>query len=197
MEENDALTDGNPPTFVIAVGRPPDRNGDDIRELRRLAVDTKGGLYRAENPREIERAFQRIESRLRGDLAAETDEDEIFTGEPEVLVEVEIEEDAETADVELTWRDPDDGFEIEEVDVIDDEGQIIREIDGDEIDESYTLSRSQTRRAGVVGGRGRTFRDLHIRKVRAGTRLRVKVRTQRGSDGGRVYGRITQSRLRR
>ncbi len=198
MADYDGLTEGNPPTYIIAVGRPKQRGPSDIRQLQRLATDTKGGLYRAENPREIERAFQKIESRLRCDVAAETGFDEIFPGDdPVELVEDEVDEDAETADVELTWRDPDDGYVIDEVDIVDDDGDVLREIDDEDIADTYDLSRSAARRAPYVGGRGQTYRQLHIRKLRQGTRIRVKVRAQKGTKGGRVYARITQNRLRR
>jgi hypothetical protein len=71
MTEYSGLTEGNPPTYVIAVGEPPDRNRADIREMRRLARETRGRYYEARTPRGIERALQAIESRLRCDLEAD------------------------------------------------------------------------------------------------------------------------------
>ena len=58
MADYDGLTEGNPPTYVIAVGHPPDRSRDDIRQMRRLARDTDGRYYQARTPRGIERALQ-------------------------------------------------------------------------------------------------------------------------------------------
>jgi hypothetical protein len=193
MVEFSGLTDGNPPSYVIAVGNPPDRSRGDIREMRRLARETKGRYYEARTPRAIEKAMQAIESRLRCDIDADDFRGEIEPGEPEELADTELDDDAETADVRVTWPDREDGFEIEEIDVIRD-GDVVRQLDDDDIEQAY---RARSATAGATGARGRRFRSLHLRRVGRGGRLRVVVRVARGRGGGTVYARVTQSRRTR
>lgn len=193
MREYSGLTEGNPPTYVIAVGSPPERNRTDIRQMRRLARETKGRYYEARTPRGIERALQNIESRLRCDLDAESAFVELDTGEIEELEEVRLERGAHSADIKLTWRDRRAGFEIERIDVIRG-GDVVRRIDDEDVLGSYGERDAD---AGVISARGRTFRAIHLRELRAGSTIRVLVRPQNGKRTGRVYGRVTQSRLRR
>jgi hypothetical protein len=193
MRESSGLTAGNPPTYVIAVGSPPERSRSDIRQMQRLARETKGRYFEARTPRGIERALQAIESRLRCDLDAESAFAELEGGEIEELDDVVLEPGAHTADVKLTWRDRRAGFELERIDVIRG-GDVVRRISGEAIQQAYA-ERSTT--AALLGGRGRTFRALHLRGLRAGSRIRVLVRPQGGKRAGRVYGQVTQSRRRR
>jgi FG-GAP repeat len=193
MDEYSGLTEGNPPTYVIAVGSPEDRTRGDIRQMRRLARETKGRYYESRSPRQIERALQDIESRLRCDLETDDFFAEPDQGETEELADTEIEDATHTADVRLTWRDRRAGFEVERIDVIRG-GDVVRRIDDEEIAAAY---RERDATAAVSGGRGRTFRAIHVRGLQAGGRLRVIVRPQAGKRTGRVYGRVTQSRRRR
>ena len=90
----------------------------------------------------------------------------------------------------ITWHEPETGFEVNEIDVIRDE-EVATEIDAEGIESAYETSSSSAR---VTGERGRGFRTLHIRRLRAGGRLRVIVRAQRGRAGGTVFGRVTLNR---
>jgi hypothetical protein len=194
MEDFDGLTEGNPPTYVDRGRQPPERSRADIREMRRLARDTRGRYYVSRTPRGIERALQAIESRLRCDIEADDAFEEIEPGESVELAETEIDEDAHTADVRLSWRDRRAGFEVARLEVVRG-GNVVRRFGPSAIARAYGARTDST--AALTGGRGRTFRALHLRGVASGGRLRVVVRVQRGKRAGRVYGRVTQSRRRR
>jgi hypothetical protein len=191
--------------------------------MRRLADDTKGRYYEARTARGIERSLQAIESRLRCDLKADDyvgeigeppgedgeDEDvdeEDFEDEGDVdgdgedegvyepeEFETELDDDAHTADMNLTWRSRKAGFEVQRIDVVR-RGRVVRRVGAAGIQRAYAASGSS---AAVTGGRGRRFRSLHVRGLSEGGRLRVLVRRQQGRQGGRVFARVTQSRLRR
>jgi hypothetical protein len=115
---------------------------------------------------------------------------ELDTGQSVDLTDTPLEPGVQSADVRVTWHDPDSGFEVEEIDVIRDDDVVTR-IGPEDIQTAYGTSSSRAR---VSGRRGRGFRTLHIRRLRAGGRLRIIVRAQRGRRGGMVYGRVTLSR---
>jgi FG-GAP repeat protein len=189
------LTRGSAPTYVIAVGHPPDRNAIDISEMRRVTRETKGRYFEARTPREINRALQAIESRLRCDLEADNYQEELQAEEPEKVAEALLEEEAHSADVTLNWIDEDEDFEIDRIVVLDEDGEQVEDvIDGDEIDDAYTEADPAAK---LTGGRGRTFRTLHLTGLEPNRRLRVIARSDDPRSEGRVFARISQSRNRR
>ena len=194
VAELKGLTEGSAPTYIIAIGEPPDRTRSDIRQMRRVTRETKGRYYEARSARQLERALQLIQSRIRCDLEADNFRENLEPEEEAEVADTELEEGVHTADVTLTWRDEDEDFEIDEIQVVDDDGDIVREIDEEELDEAYETA---SRAAPVTAARGRTFRSLHIRGLRAGRRLRVIARSDDAGSEGRVYARVTQSRRRR
>ena len=195
IEELEGLTDGSAPTYVVAVGTPPDRTRMDVRQMRRVARETKGRYDVARSPRQLERVFQAIQSRLRCDLEADNYRENLDPEEESEVAETELEEGVHTADIVLTWREEDEDYEIEAIQILDEEGEdVIREIDEEELEEAYEESDPDQR---VTAERGKTFRSLHVRGLRAGRRLRVIARSDDKGSSGRVYARITQSRRRR
>jgi hypothetical protein len=187
------LTRGSAPTYVIAVGEPPDRNAIDISEMRRIARETKGRYFEARTPREIARALQAIESRLRCDVEADNYQEELQVDDPEEIAAAELEEDVHSADVTINWLDEDEDYEIDRVVIEDSDGDVEDVLDEDEIDEAYTETDEDAR---VTGGRGRTFRTLHLTGLRAGGSIRVVAKSDDRRSKGRVFARISQSRNR-
>ena len=191
----EGLTDGSAPTYIVAIGDPPDRNRSDIRQMKRVVRETKGRYYEAYSARQLERALQAITSRIRCDLEADNYREHLDVEEVSEVAETELEEGVHTADIALTWRDEDEDYEIDEIQILDEEGDdVIREYDEEELDEAYEEADEDSR---VVAERGKTFRSLHVRGLRAGRRLRVIARSDDKRSSGRVYARITQSRRRR
>jgi hypothetical protein len=192
MSEFSGITEGNPPTYVIAVGNPPDRDEDDIGQMRRLARDTKGHYYEAHSARAIEKAFQAIESRLRCDLAADDARAELDAADTAELTETPLQPGVHTADIRLTWHDRRAGFEIDHIDIVRDD-LVVTRIGPQAIQDAYSTASPTAR---VSARRGKGFRTLHIRRLTSGRRLRVVVRRAHGRRGGTVYGRVTESRRR-
>lgn len=195
VAELEGLTDGSAPTYIVAIGDPPDRNRNDIRQMKRVVRETKGRYYEARSARQLERKLQAIVSKIRCDIEADNFREHLDAEEEAEVAETELEEGVHTADIALTWRDEDEDYEIDEIQILDEEGEdVYSEIDEEEIEEAYETS---SRDARVVAERGKTFRSLHVRGLRAGRRLRVIARSDDKSSSGRVYARITQSRRRR
>ncbi|MDQ3740437.1 MAG: integrin alpha, partial [Actinomycetota bacterium] len=188
------LTRGSAPTYVIAVGEPPDRNAIDISEMKRVARETEGRYFEARSPREINRALQAIQSRLRCDVEADNFQEELQAEDTEAVAAALLEEEAHSADVTLTWIDEDEDFEIDRVVIEDEDGDVADVLDAAEIEEAYTEDDEEAR---LSGGRGRTFRTLHLTGLREGQRLRVLARSDNRRSSGRVFARISQSRNRR
>ena len=206
------LTKGSAPTYIVAVGAPPDRNRTDINQMRRITRETKGRYYEARTARELERALQAIQSRLRCDVEADNYQEELQPEEAEELDEVDLDEDTYSADITLSWRNPDEDYEFDEIEILDEDGEdLTSEYDDEEIDDAYEYEDEgeeldeddePTARAAAVaprltGGRGRTFRTLHVRRLRGNRTLRVTIRSDNRRSSGRVFARITQSRSRR
>jgi hypothetical protein len=201
------LTDGSAPTYLVAVGEPPDRNKTDINQMRRITRETKGRYYEARTARELERALQAIQSRLRCDVEADNYQEELQAEEAEEIAEIDLDEDTYSADIVLSWRDDDEDYEFEEIEVLDSDGDLVSELDEEDLEDAYELDEededdlearaAQAIPKRVTGGRGRTFRSLHIRRLRGNRQLRVIVRSDNRRSSGRVFARITQSRNRR
>jgi hypothetical protein len=207
------LTNGSAPTYIIAVGDPPDRNKVDKNQMRRIARETKGRYFEARTPREIERALQAIQSRLRCDVEADVYQEELQGDEVEELDEIDLDEDTYSADIVLSWRNDEEDYEFEEIEVLDAEGDdVTSEFDDEFIDEAYEIEEeseeeedeedvegraAQAIPPRLTGGRGRTFRSLHIRRLRGNRRLRIVIRSDNRRSSGRVFTRVTQSRNRR
>ena len=195
VAELEGLTDGSAPTYIVAIGDPPDRDRGDIRQMKRVVRETKGRYYEARSARQLERKLQAIVSKIRCDLEADNFREHLDAEEESEVAETELEEGVHTADIALTWRDEDEDYEIDEIQILDEEGEeVYSEIDEEDIEEAYE---SSSRTARVTAARGKTFRSLHVRGLRAGRRLRVIARSDDKSSSGRVYARITQSRRRR
>ncbi len=190
------LTEGSAPTYIVAIGEPPERTKSDIAQMKRVTRETKGRYYEARSARQLERALQAIQSRIRCDIEADLYQENLQPGDQEEEVaETELEEDVQSADVTVTWRDEDDDYEIDQVDILDEDGEdVIRRYDDEDIEEAYD---ERDEDAPVTAGRGRTFRALHLRGLRAGRLLRVTLRADDRRTGGRVYTRVTQNRSRR
>jgi hypothetical protein len=187
------LTRGSAPTYVIAVGEPPDRNAIDISEMRRIARETKGRYFEARTPREIARALQAIESRLRCDVEADNYQEDLQVDDPEEVAEALLEEDVHSADITINWLDEDEDFEIDEVVIEDADGDVVDVLDEEEIEDAYTETDEDAR---LTGGRGRTFRTLHLTGLREGRSIRVVAKSDNRRSRGRVFARISQSRNR-
>jgi hypothetical protein len=196
VAELEGLTDGSAPTYIVAIGEPPDRSRDDIRQMKRVTRETKGRYYEAKTARQLERALQAIQSRIRCDIEADLFQENLQNGdESEEVAETELEEDVKSADITVTWRDEEDDYEIDQVDILDsEEEELIRRYDDEDIEEAYEERDEDAR---LTAGRGRTFRALHLRELRAGRVLRVRLRADDRRTGGRVYVRVSQNRSRR
>src|SRR3712207_2259903 len=102
------LTQGSAPTYIVAIGDPPDRNRSDIRQMKRVTRETKGRYYEAHSARQLERSLQAITPRIRCDLEADNYRENLDPEEETEVAETELEEGVHTADVALTWRDEDE-----------------------------------------------------------------------------------------
>ncbi|HEX8204989.1 MAG TPA: hypothetical protein VF587_02900 [Solirubrobacteraceae bacterium] len=196
------LTRGSEPTYIIAVGHPPDRNRTDINQMLRITRETKGRYYESRSPREIERALQAIQSRIRCDVDADNYQEELQAERPEEVAEVDVDDDAHSADVVLSWFDEDQDFEFEDIDVLDEDGDLVTRFDEDDLEEAYEADEGEARAAQnglarITGGRGRTFRSIHIRQLSGDRRLRVRAKSDNRRSKGKVFVRISQSRNRR
>ena len=111
--------------------------------------------------RPIEKALMPIESRLRCDFGADDARAELDAGQSVDLTDTPLEPGVQSADVRVTWHDPESGFEVEEIDVIRDD-DVVTHIGPEDIQSAHRTCSSSAR---VSGRRARGFRTLHIRRL--------------------------------
>jgi hypothetical protein len=184
--------------------------------MKLVAKRTKARYYQTETAVQLRRALEAIESRLRCDVEVDRFQEELQAGEEDEVADVELDEDAYSADVTISWPDAAGRYEFEEVEVLDEDDDVVEELDADEIedaleDEPYEdegddeeagdAAAAQARGPAARGvdlaaARGPRFRSLHITGLRPGGRLRVTVKAARRETRGRLVTRVTQSRRR-
>ena len=207
----EGLTKGAEPTYIVAIGEPPDRNAADIRQMKLVAKRTGARYYQTETPAQLRRALEAVESRLRCDVEVDRFQDELQAGEAEEVADVELDDDAYSADVTISWLDAAGRYEFDELDVLDEDGDTVDELDDvdiedaedeepyadeDEGDDGFTASAAAKPRVGLAAAHGNHFRSLHVTGLSPGWRLRVTVKAARRKTRGRVVTRVTQSRRR-
>ena len=206
----DGLIKGAAPTYVVAIGHPPDRNAADIRQMRVVAKKTGARYYQTSGPEDLRRALEAIESRLRCDVEVDRFQDELQAGDEELVADVELEDDAYSADVSVTWPDGSGRYEFEEIDILDEDGEVVDELDDEEIEDAADEEPYDTEDdaaddgagddeegVAVASASGRRFRSVHVTGLPPGGRLKVKIKAARRKTSGRVVTRVTQSRRRK
>jgi hypothetical protein len=194
---------GGPPTYVI--GLQIGRKGKDAERLARIASETGGKYYPDTDDYELQRVLNAIDSRLNCDVDVddfETTVDPDSEADAEQDFEADLAEDTESADVIVGWDDDSDTFEIDEVDVVDDGGDVTAKIG------AKTLRRALRR--GLTGGSavkgnlriraraGDVYRSLRINGVGNGSlRLKVRATRLRGRDKPRLTASVIESRRAR
>jgi hypothetical protein len=195
---------GGPPTYVI--GLEIGRRGADAERLARIASETGGKYYPDTDADELQRVLNAIDSRLNCDIDVDNFETTVDPESEQDAVQeydTEISDDTESADVIVGWDDEDDTFEIDEVDVIGDDGEAMAKIGAKTL--RRAVRRGRTGGAAIKGGvrinarAGDVYRSLRINGVAGAARLAVKVRAARlrGRDKPRLTTIVNESRRRR
>jgi hypothetical protein len=187
---------GGPPTYVIGLGRGAGK-GELKARLDRIAAETKGRSYTGVTAENIVAVVNRIDSRLNCDLELDTDVDTLTLDDPVDEQVVDLDPNARTLDVDVSWGDVFDDVEPEEIAFLRD-GRVV--------------GRASARRLREIVARpGRTFTvggielkgterpgrfGLRLTGLRADSvRVRYRVRKARGK-GARVTSQVGQSRRR-
>jgi hypothetical protein len=187
---------GGPPTYVI--GLEIGKKGVDAKRLQRIADDTKGEYYPNVDDEDLQPVMGRIDSKLNCDIGIEDypftfDDEEDTTDE-----ETDLEDGTYSSDVTVSWDDPDDDLDIEE---------IVLERRGNR-KPIATLGRKTIKRALKTGKRlgpgqlkvqgrsGFTFETLRVNGLEDGV-LVVKLGAKKLKGKSHAVTQVTQSRRRR
>jgi hypothetical protein len=189
---------GGPPTYVIGLSRESNR-GAFRRRLRRIAEETGGRAFTGVTAKQLVAVVNRIDSRLNCDIELDTDIDLPTEEDPVEEQVVDLEDEAHTVDVEVSWPDDDEEVEPDELELLDEDDDVFARV-------------SRRRLRQIVARPGRTFTVGRIqlkgtqRGPRFGLRLTVagaaKLRVAyravkvRGRSV-RVTSQVSQSRRRR
>lgn len=195
-----------PPTFVIGLGI--GRRGGDGQRLQRIADETKGRYFPSVDRDELQAVLNGIDSRLNCDIELETLDgiitddpgDDAEEDEPRDDVEdfeEELDEDAHSADVVVSWDDEEDDLEVDEIAVEEDDGDVVQRIRAKSLRRLIRSGKRGGRRGlRVQGFAGDTYQSFRATGLRQGT-LKVRVRARRVQGQARVTTQISQSRRRR
>ena len=113
--------------------------------------------------------------------------------------EVDLADGVHSADVNLSWDDPEADVQADDLEVVEDDGDVVAAFDGDDLRRAAagaaTLTAGPVR---VTGTRGPSFVSLRVSGLGGAAKLRVKVAS--GATlrrGTKVRTQIGQSRRRR
>jgi hypothetical protein len=204
---------GGPPTFVIGLGI--GRKGADAERLQRIASETGGRYFPAATGATLPPILDAIDSRLNCDLSLDHYVEPTIVDDEIQTEETALDEDTYSADVSVSWDDPSDGFEIDEIDLIDDTSggdeaarsatmRVVARVSGRRIKRALVRPGKGVKRRVVhagkltlIGARGNSYLALRVRGVHGGQRLRVKIRARKVRGKARLSTHVTQSRRRR
>jgi hypothetical protein len=188
---------GGPPTYVIGLSEESNR-GAFRRRLRRIASETGGRAFTGVTAQQLVAVVNRIDSRLNCDVELDTDVD--FPTEEDPVEEqlVDLEDEAHTIDVEVSWPDDDEEVVPDELEFLDEDEDVVLRVSG------RRLRRIVARpgRTFTIGGvqlkgtqRGPRF-GLRLTTVDA-AKLRISYRaTKVRGRAVRVTSQVSQSRRR-
>jgi hypothetical protein len=189
-----------PPTYVI--GLEIGRRGRDAERLARIASETGGIYYPDTDAYELQRVLNAIDSRLNCDIDVDnfmTTVDPESERDDEQEFESDLDEDTESADVIVGWDDEDDTFEIDEVEVLDDDEDVVARIGAKTL--RRAVRRGRTGGAAVKGNlritarSGDVYRSLRINGVGGGSlRVHVTPTRLRGRDKPKLSASVNESR---
>jgi hypothetical protein len=187
---------GGPRTFVVGLG--VGRQSIAGRRLAAIANDTGGRYFPNVKAERLQAAMNVIDSRLNCDTAVDTYVDTLEEPGQAPPNEQDIEDGANTAEVNVTWDDPGDEVEPGTIELLDDQGDVQARLSARAL-ASATRARQPRTIAGhtVRGLRGDTFFSLRINGITKGKiRVRVRAKTVSGKRA-RVRTQVSQSRRRR
>jgi hypothetical protein len=183
-------------TYVVGLGI--GRTGEDAARLRRIAKETHGRYYPSVTRESLQSVMAQIGSRIGCDIDldtfVDTEEDDGVTTDPN---DVTLDDGTHSADVSVSWADPDDVVAPSSIDVRDDGGRLVRRLSPALLRRALKGTPVSAGRLTVSGARGETYYALRIAGLDGG-RLRVRVRVTK-AHGGRavVHTQVAQSRRRR
>jgi hypothetical protein len=187
---------GGPPTYVL--GLEIGRKGVDAKRLARIAEDTKGEYYPNVDDEDLQPIMGRIDSKLNCDIGIEdypfTFDDEEDTSEEET----DLEDGTFSSDVTISWDDPDDDLDIEEI-VLERRGnrkpiaRLGRKTIKRALKSGDRLGGGQLK---VQGRSGYTFETLRVNGLEDGV-LVVKLGASKLRGKSHAVTQVTQSRRRR
>jgi hypothetical protein len=187
---------GGPPTYVI--GLDIGKRGPDARRLQRIADDTKAEYYPNVGDEDLQPVMGRIDSKLNCDIGLEDfpftfDDQQDTTDE-----ETDLEDGTYSSDVTVSWDDPQDDLDIEEI-VLERRGnrKPIASIGRTAIKKALkTGKRTGTGQLRVQGRSGYTFETLRVNGLEDGV-LVVKLGARKLRGKSHAVTQVTQSRRRR
>jgi hypothetical protein len=186
-----------PPTYVIGLSI--GRRGASADRLRRIAGETKGKYFPNVTSEKLQPVFNAIDSKLNCDVGLDAFVDSLSDQDMTEPNDVALNDDTYSADLDVSWDDPDDLVTPGDIEVLDDRGAVVQRISA-RMQRLALLERGKARLTfGSIklrGRRGRTFYTLRINGTRGAT-LRVRTSTREVRGSARVHTQVTQSRRRR
>ena len=188
---------GGPPTYVIGLGI--GRSGADAKRLQRIADDTKGEYFPGVTARNIQTVMGRIDSHLNCDIGLENFPFTFDDSEDTDDATTDLEDDTYSSDVTVSWDDPEDDIDIDEI-VLERRGnrKVIARIGRKKILKALHKHVSvKSGRLTVSGRTGYTFETLRVNGVHGAGKLKVKIGATKVRGTSRVTTQVTQSRRRK
>jgi hypothetical protein len=186
-----------PPTFV--VGLSIGRRGEAAERLRRIGAETKGSYFPNVKADTLQPVMNAIDSKLNCNIELDAFVDNLTAADDELEPnDVDLEDGVNSADVDVTWNDPDDEFDPVKIEVLDDAENVVARVGRKTLNRAIRYS-SKARQAGrltIRGEEGDTFFSVRINGITGAKSLRVHIEPRKIRRGARVHTQVGQSRRR-
>jgi hypothetical protein len=187
---------GGPPTYVIGLGI--GRSGGAAQRLQRIADETKGRYFPDVTAETLQPVLNQIDSALNCDIRLDGFRDRIVDELDDATHSLPIEDGARSADVVVSWDDPDDGFDVTALALTGAGRRVFVPAAALRRALAGTGRTVRVGRLSISGRRGVTFFSLRVRGLeRRRGRLRFTVRPRFLRDEARVRVQVSQSRRKK
>lgn len=188
---------GGPPTFVIGLSI--GNKGAIAARLRKIARETDAKYFPRVKDDTVQAVVNAIDSILNCDVDMDQFIDQLTKGDDEADPnEVDLDDDAHSADVNLSWDDPEADVQAEDIEVVGDDGTVVASFDDAELRAAVAGTASPAKgNVKVTGTRGASFLSLRVSGLGGAAKLRVKVAGDSLRQGTKVRTQVAQSRRRR
>ena len=181
---------GGPPTYVIGFG--DSTSAEDGDRLERIASETGSLYFPAIDPTRLQATVNTIDAHLSCDRELETFGDNIVKGQA-VGHDTTLDADTHSAEVTVSWRDPDDRFGLTSLEVVAPDQTVLARYDAPELRAAGEETTGGSSGIGLATRRGDTYSVARVTDVPTGASVRYRIAARKVKGATSVVSQVSQS----